>query len=403
MAPLRLGLLLLPVAGTGATGNAWDVCPGNLAFEGLGSVSLVPAGWGSKRNMSRLENGAIQAEIGSRTYFADGCTAGVYEREQYLALDLRGKTLSYTTDFSKAGCGCNAAFYLASLHQNRRKSDCHDYYCDANNVCGESCAEIDIQEANRFAWHSTLHSFMDPAGYGKGYGGGGQSWSGPRQWSHFSYGPRGRCIDTNLPFRVAVSFPVTKGGKLRAMEVTLSQPHHACNLSLSLEKYRNMAELDFALQQGMTPIVSYWRNSEMLWMDGRGADFKGPCARDEPEKCGASVIFSDFAVTPAFPLSTRTVTTTTVTTTTTTTQEPFALPAWSNFLLGIGACLLLEALCVLGVWASRSSEKRIIGSPPPPAPANKSPLADSRPTSASSSCLLLEAGDAATVPAPPTA
>merc|ERR1719335_961100 len=104
-------------------------------------------------------------------------------------MKLLGKRFSYTTDMSGAGCGCNAALYLTSLPQSSSASDCGDYYCDANNVCGESCAEIDIQEANQYAWHSTLHTSQDHSGVGKGYGGGGKFWSGPRDWTDEEYSP----------------------------------------------------------------------------------------------------------------------------------------------------------------------------------------------------------------------
>merc|ERR1719195_152757 len=107
--------------------------------------------------------------MGSRAYFASSCSAGKYSNEQYLALDLRKKTLRYTVDLSGAGCGCNAALYLVSMGRNSLKSMCSDYYCDAASVCGITCSEIDIQEANKFAWRSTLHLATDPAGQGVGF------------------------------------------------------------------------------------------------------------------------------------------------------------------------------------------------------------------------------------------
>eukprot|EP00425_Heterocapsa_triquetra_P002507 CAMPEP_0195052460 /NCGR_PEP_ID=MMETSP0448-20130528/1801_1 /TAXON_ID=66468 /ORGANISM="Heterocapsa triquestra, Strain CCMP 448" /LENGTH=86 /DNA_ID=CAMNT_0040081609 /DNA_START=13 /DNA_END=269 /DNA_ORIENTATION=- len=86
--------------------------------------------------------------------------------------------MKYSVNVHGAGCGCNAAMYLVSMRQNTEKSTCGDYYCDANSVCGIPCAEIDIQEANMYAWHSTLHSSTDKSGVGSGEGGGGDGWSG---------------------------------------------------------------------------------------------------------------------------------------------------------------------------------------------------------------------------------
>lgn len=292
----------------------------------------------------RLRNGAIDTPLGSRGYLAATCTAGKYNNTQYLALDLRGKSLKYTTDMSGAGCGCNAALYLTSMHQNKHASDCGDFYCDANNVCGQSCAEIDIQEGNRFAWHSTLHGAQDHFGLGKGYGGGGDGWSGPRDWPGGDFGPKGKCIDTDLPFQVAVSFPLDEAGKLKSMDVYLTQDGHDCPLALNLAGYNEMAELDAALAAGMTPIMSYWSSDDMLWMDGKGDDEMGPCQKDFPDDCGESVRFYDFSVTPAFPPTTPWPT------------EQVSGPSqvdWASigvFLAGAASMLALQVLCVLGVW-----------------------------------------------------
>merc|ERR1740138_1918305 len=143
----------------------------------------------------------VVPHMGARAYFADACTAGTYDHAQYLALKLLGKQLVYTVDMSGAGCGCNAAFYLVPMRQNDKPSSCNDYYCDANSVCGVACAEIDIQEANQYAWHSTLHTSDDHSGKGAGYGGGpGDSWDGPRDFTWQQYGPGAECIDTTKPF-----------------------------------------------------------------------------------------------------------------------------------------------------------------------------------------------------------
>mmetsp|Transcript_173585 Transcript_173585/g.422198 ORF Transcript_173585/g.422198 Transcript_173585/m.422198 type:complete len:409 (-) Transcript_173585:270-1496(-) len=347
-----LALLALSTGSVGGDQAANQIsCPGAFSLPGVGSVSLVPTGWTSGvENMSymQLEDGGIKTVMGSRAYFASTCTAGVYDNKQYLALDLRGKTFRYTTDMSKAGCGCNAALYLTNLAQNDRPSECGDHYCDANDVCGESCAEIDIQEGNRFSWHSTLHGSVDHTGLGKGYGGGGPGWSGPRDWDAAHFGPKGKCVDTDAPFEVSVSFPVDGQGKLSSMDVTLSQAGRDCPLKISISGYSAMAELDAALSAGMTPIVSYWASDDMLWMDGKGADGLGPCWKDLPDRCGDSVRFYDFSVTPAFPATTGT-TTTTANPPTATGGGPHVVRA---FFLGAFSMMVTQVFGVLALWAA---------------------------------------------------
>merc|ERR1712150_235949 len=157
-----------------------------------------------------------------------------------------------------ASCGCNAALSLTSMRQNTDPSMCDDYYCDSNHVCGIACDEINIREANLYAWHSTLHTSDDPNGVGGGYGGGGPDWNGPRDWGHSKYGLGSSCVDTAFPFQVEVSFPVDAQGSLVAMQVQLSQNGHSCPLVLRLGNYTGMAKLSESLAKGMTPVLSYW-------------------------------------------------------------------------------------------------------------------------------------------------
>mmetsp|Transcript_42148 Transcript_42148/g.83799 ORF Transcript_42148/g.83799 Transcript_42148/m.83799 type:complete len:234 (-) Transcript_42148:123-824(-) len=231
------------------------------------------------------------------------CTAGphaTFDRREYSALQLLGRTLRYTVDLSGAGCGCNAALYLVAMPQVKHPTACGDYYCDANAICGARCVEIDIQEANTRAWYTSVHAAEDPAGHGGGYG------AGRRTWNATEYGPNGTCIDTDQPFQVAATFARAKltSGPLGALEVTLSQVGKPCPLTVRIDKYPQPGgeldgfdEISKALEGGMTPVVSYWGAGEsMRWLDGPGIDNEGPCGAENASRCSDSVVFSDFAV-----------------------------------------------------------------------------------------------------------
>jgi len=299
---LQLHAVFLAIGGlVRAAAEEFKQCPGNLNVGGFGVTSIVPTGWATPDEFVGLQvsgNGnEVAPVLGSRAYFALSCNAGVYDPKQYLAFNLLGRRMRYTTDMSELGCGCNAAFYLTNMHQNTEPSECSDFYCDANNVCGCSCAEIDIQEGNKFSWHSTLHGKVDHGGLGAGIGGGGASWNGPRDWSTSEYGPGASCIDTTKPFEVEVGFPADASCQLMSMDIKLSQAARGdCTLKLSVAGYNGMLEMTQALKAGMTPIVSYWKSADMLWMDGKGADGQGPCATDSPDECGKVAKFSNFSV-----------------------------------------------------------------------------------------------------------
>jgi len=275
-------------------------CPGELHVKGeMGKVQMVPTGWGlADQAPVMVENGSLTTTMGSRVYFADTCSAGSYSNLHYQALKLLGKTLHYTVDLSAADCGCNSALYLVSMHQNEDESSCDDYYCDANSVCGVACSEIDIQEANIHAWHSTLHSEHDHDGLAAGLGG-GDGWNGPRDFNKEHYGPGSSCIDSTKPIDVAASFPVnTETDQLSGFHVKLSQPSNSnCTIKMVIKNYEGIYKLHRALEDGMTIVASYWADDKMLWLDGQGEDKRGYCAQDVPSKCGDKVAFWNFSVT----------------------------------------------------------------------------------------------------------
>ena len=126
------------------------------------------------------------------------------------AFHLAGKSLSFTVDLSGSGCGCNAAVYLVSMPQNPDATVCKDYYCDANNVCGVPCFEIDLMEANKVAFVSTVHVGDDPNGEGYGiahYVTKREKRLRSERGDDCAYGPRESCtIDTNRPFTATFSF-----------------------------------------------------------------------------------------------------------------------------------------------------------------------------------------------------
>eukprot|EP00444_Apocalathium_aciculiferum_P045058 CAMPEP_0183523788 /NCGR_PEP_ID=MMETSP0371-20130417/19426_1 /TAXON_ID=268820 /ORGANISM="Peridinium aciculiferum, Strain PAER-2" /LENGTH=312 /DNA_ID=CAMNT_0025722791 /DNA_START=47 /DNA_END=985 /DNA_ORIENTATION=- len=275
-----------------------DQCPGNVNVIGRGNTTLIA----TKVNMPNFPagpvdnmNGIVMPGMWGRAYFADECRNGMYDNNQYASIPLLGKKFTYNTDVSQAGCGCNAALYLVSMRQNIEVSGCDDYYCDANSICGVRCDEIDIQEANKFAWHSALHRFDDGNGLATGLGG----------WvrdNHFEmtpseYGPGGQCIDTNSLFKVEVSFPANDQGRLISMDMKLSQYGKLCDISWSIDSYSGdpgLEHLSNSLAEGMTPVISYWEAADMLWLDGRG-NGGGPCFRDDMD-CGTAPLFSGFAI-----------------------------------------------------------------------------------------------------------
>ena len=116
------------------------------------SVTLDPICDGSEGCGS---GGTLKIPFNTRSYvqasYDDACTGVTFGERDYSCVDYeRGKivfsgmTLSYDVDLSADGCGCNAALYLVSMPQSNNASQCADYYCDANDVCGVSLHDADM-------------------------------------------------------------------------------------------------------------------------------------------------------------------------------------------------------------------------------------------------------------------
>ena len=134
----------------------------------------------AEKDCGRGSKGEIDVRFNSRSYVLteySGRCQGVNHGQSYTcvnyqkgAMYLAGRTLSFTLDLSEAGCGCNAAVYLVAMPQNLNPTQCKDHYCDANSVCGVACAEIDLVEANKQAFVSTVHVSDDKDGENFGMG-----------------------------------------------------------------------------------------------------------------------------------------------------------------------------------------------------------------------------------------
>ena len=269
-------------------------CLGQLRVEGTtnpyilgvpGSASFGPG--------TDLAAGRIVISSWSRAYLADACGP---IPSSYGAWQLLGRTFSFTVQLSTVGCGCNLAVYTGAMRQNTAPGTCWGgspglHYCDANAVCGVRCDEIDIMEANRFAFHSVAHQYWDGGGAGGGFGGSHGHPGG-------SYGPgSNRVIDTTQPFRVVTSFDTSNGGSsgtLSSITTALEQQGRRTSWSMAPSSY--LAGLDASTRAGLTIVLSFWSSgwNGMSWLD------RPPCADYGAPSCNSATL-SDFALSGGDP------------------------------------------------------------------------------------------------------
>lgn len=146
--------------------------------------------------------------------------------------------------------------------------------CDANTVCGVPCVEIDLMEANKVAFVSTVHVGDDPNGEGFGiahYVTKKDKRLRSERGDDCAYGPRESCtIDTNRKFTATFSF--SSAGAQFGYSLKLEQDggQRRATLGTQLVRYigkpgkGNVGSADEAnevlakaLASGMTLVVSH--------------------------------------------------------------------------------------------------------------------------------------------------
>lgn len=234
--------------------------PINIAGDGGMTVNwILNAGDGHAQAIITDCNDLV-VPLTARAYLTTQ-QAAFYDPSNYAMWPVNNQYIQFTVDVSGAGHGCVAAFYLVAMATNPNPGNCGgDYYCDSASVCGATCGEWDLMEANLYAFRSTAHVGGDKAGVAMGIGGNIRGGFG-NSFTEFDYGPGpGHTIDSTQRFVVDVSF---KMGDV--MEMQLSQN------GLSTQVLQIMIPgLNYELQAGATPVFSYWQSQDTSWFEGQG-------------------------------------------------------------------------------------------------------------------------------------
>jgi len=202
---------------------------------------------------------------------------------------LLGKTLSWDVDLSNVPCGLNATFYSVFLHDgNSYRDACATF---------PSTTELDFMEANRYAWHTTLHRGSNDCGGAPPVGIGGTIQDPKYRFYDLNdiqknasqlYGPGGSyTIDTLLPFHASISFECTSG-VLTSVNIKLSQGAQGIGQSYtsSNEEYKGWLA---ALGTEMGAVTTTSGNVLVwsLWTGGLNWLESPPCGRNSHPSCDA--------------------------------------------------------------------------------------------------------------------
>jgi len=245
-----------------------------------------------------INNNSLTIEHNRRIYIAGSCV-NTFGPDIFKGLPLLDQTLSFTADLSQVGCGCNAAFYLVAMpaygpNNQPDPTKCGDYYCDANNVCGLYCVEMDIFEANNRAIQVTPHKCDAPQGHYYPSCDRGGCAINTYHLNPNNFGPGSNFIvNSQKPFRVSMSF-MTTNNVLTSIYTVVSQEGKQFSFTHNDGHCGGgyLASMTDAFKQGMVGTFSYWGStgSIMSWLD------VPPCDINEACNQANTVTFSDFRI-----------------------------------------------------------------------------------------------------------
>jgi len=139
---------------------------------------------------------------------------GQIDPNSFFKPNLLGGSVEWDVNLSEAGCNCSASVYMVDMPAKTpwgspNPSTGGDYYCDANSVSGAFCPEVDLMEANKYAFQLALHKCAKPASGTSNYPSCDPTGDCKIKFNSDKnkYGPSGEYkINTNSPFHVKVEF-----------------------------------------------------------------------------------------------------------------------------------------------------------------------------------------------------
>ena len=202
-----------------------------------------------------------------RAYWVQDSDQHAWSSLEYVPLDLRGKSLRWTSDMSRVGCACNAALYLVAMPP-RGHGDASGY-CDIQGSGKGECLEIDLLEGNKKAIQTTLHTQTGKSSDGTcNQYGCAVNW-GKDDQSHYGLGSM---IDSGRPYELDAAFDDDGHMTVRIQQDGVWHDywdvHSAGNGRKGVPEEASKAVAD-AMGRGLVLTVSLWEAKDnMAWLNG---------------------------------------------------------------------------------------------------------------------------------------
>ena len=241
-----------------------------IMVDGQAQTKYVLSGDWSKE-FTRVDGKGITLSGGGRVYLGDSPT-NYTNPNSYYNMPLLGRRLTFDVNMNEVGCNCNGALYFITMPgynsaQQPVPGKNNEYYCDANDVGGVWCPEMDVWEANKYAMASTAHTcdYHAPHYYSSCDKGG--CGTNVLDADRNGYGP-GKRIDTNRPFTFSVAFITGGNGRLSTVTNTFTQGGQTLTFNACNPDYLQWMGMSLP---GIVMSISLWGTGEggMSWLDGK--------------------------------------------------------------------------------------------------------------------------------------
>ena len=274
----------LAIIATSAANNG----PVTIMVNGQPQTKYVLSGDWAKEFTS-VSGSNITLSRGGRVYLGDSNSDNITPTSYY-NMPLLGKRLTMNVDLSNVGCNCNGALYFVVMPgynsaQQPEPGKNGEYYCDANQVGGTYCPEMDVIESNKYAMASTAHTcdYHAPHYYASCDRGG--CGTNVLDADINGFGP-GKKINTDIPFTLAVTFITGGNGRLSTINNYFYQEGRTLQFNSCNPNYLQWMGMSLP---GIVMSISLWGtgNNGMLWLDGKSG-CQGGC-----NLAASKVTFSD--------------------------------------------------------------------------------------------------------------
>ena len=264
-----LSLILVAILAI-ATILAANNGPVTIMVNGQPQTQYVLSGDWSKEFV-HVNGSSITLSGGGRVYLGDSNSSTITPKSYY-NMPLLGKRLTIDVDLNNVGCNCNGALYFITMPgynsaQQPVPGVNGEYYCDANQVGGVYCPEMDVIESNKYAMASTAHTcqYIGPHYYSSCDRGG--CGTNVLDGNMNGFGP-GKTFDTNRPFTLAVAFITDENDRLSAVNNYFAQEGKIIQFNSCNPNYLQWMGMSLP---GIVMSISLWGtgNGGMSWLDGK--------------------------------------------------------------------------------------------------------------------------------------